>query len=134
MFLVFSFSHFSSTVSALFSPQVHVTLTSDRTRIMTALSKLQLSGQTDVLSGLQVALLALKHRQNKNQRQRVVVFVGSPIETETAPLVQLGKKLKKNNISVDIISFGEEAMNKEKLEAFIAAVNSGDSRYILWFL
>ena len=27
----------------------------------------------------QIAQLALKHRQNKNQRQRIVIFIGSPI-------------------------------------------------------
>ena len=32
----------------------------------------------------QVAQLALKHRQNKNQRQRIVIFVGSPIAADEA--------------------------------------------------
>lgn len=31
---------------------------------------------------VQVAQLALKHRQNKNQRQRIVLFTGSPITTD----------------------------------------------------
>lgn len=44
-------------------------------------------------------------------------------------LVKLGKKLKKNNIAVDIVNFGEEAENVEKLEAFIKAVNTSDERY-----
>ena len=36
-------------------------------------------------SVLVVALqLALKHRQSKNHRQRIVVFVGSPINAEEA--------------------------------------------------
>jgi len=73
--------------------------------------------------------LTLKHRQNKNQHQRIVLFVGSPIETETQKMVQFGKKLKKNNIAVDIVNFGEESHNTQKLEAFIQAVNSNDNRY-----
>lgn len=73
--------------------------------------------------------LALKHRQNKNQRQRIIVFVGSPLNVDEKTLVKIGKKLKKNNVAVDVINFGEEAENTPKLEAFIEAVNSGDNRY-----
>merc|ERR1712080_542870 len=54
----------------------------------------------------QVAQLALKHRQNKNQRQRIIVLVCSPVKDSQAALVKLGKKLKKNNVALDIVSFG----------------------------
>ena len=75
--------------------------------------------------------LALKHRQNKNQRQRVVVFVGSPLASITAAdLVKLGKKMKKNNVAVDVVSFGEDTENEEKLREFVESVNSSDNRYI----
>lgn len=72
--------------------------------------------------------LALKHRQNKNQKQRIIVFVGSPIEEDEKSLVKLGKKLKKNNVAVDIVNFGEEAENTTKLDAFVQAINSNDNR------
>lgn len=38
-----------------------------------------LDARLSAASPAQVAQLALKHRQDKNQRQRIVVFVGSPI-------------------------------------------------------
>lgn len=45
-------------------------------------------------------------------------------------LEKVGKKLKKNNVSVDVISFGDCAEeNKEKLEAFVAAVTKDDSSH-----
>ena len=45
------------------------------------------AGQTTALHAnrppcLQIAQLALKHRQNKNQRQRIVIFIGSPIQED----------------------------------------------------
>jgi 26S proteasome regulatory subunit N10 len=80
---------------------------------------------------VQVAQLALKHRQNKNQRQRIIAFVGSPLEDDSKELVKLGKKLKKNNVAIDVVNFGETAENQEKLEAFIAAVNSNDNSNLL---
>jgi hypothetical protein len=75
-----------------------------------------------------VKKLVLKHRQNKNQRQRIIIFVGSPVDDDEKTLVKLGKKLKKNNVAVDIINFGQEQENEAKLQAFIDAVNSSDNR------
>jgi len=45
--------------------------------------------------------------------------------------VRLGKRLKKNNIAVDIVNFGEEAENTEKLEAFTLAVNSNENSHLV---
>jgi hypothetical protein len=39
---------------------------------------------------------------------RIVAFVGSPVETEEKELVKLAKRLKKEKVNVDIVSFGEE--------------------------
>ena len=38
-----------------------------------------MEGEADLSSSVLIAQLALKHRQNKNQRQRIVLFVGSPV-------------------------------------------------------
>jgi hypothetical protein len=74
---------------------------------------------------LWVRQLALKHRQNKNQKQRIVLFVGSPLEEDERTLVRLGKKLKKNSVAVDVVNFGEQEENAARLDAFLAAVDSG---------
>jgi hypothetical protein len=49
-----------------------------------------------------------------------------------AVLEKVGKKLKKNNVSVDVVAFGDCAeANREKLEAFVAAVNKdSNSNYV----
>lgn len=52
--------------------------------------------------------LALKHRQGKNHKMRIVVFVGSPICADERDLVKLAKRLKKEKVNVDLVSFGEE--------------------------
>ncbi|CAB4445713.1 unnamed protein product [Rhizophagus irregularis] len=112
-------------------PEVLVTLTSDIGKILTALHNIKIGGKANLTTGIQVAQLALKHRQNKNQRQRIIVFVGSPIEADEKTLVKLAKKMKKNSVAVDIINFGEEAENTAKLEAFISAVNNSDNSHLV---
>ena len=52
--------------------------------------------------------LALKHRQNKNHKTRIVVFVGSALDVDESTLVKVAKKLKKEKVNVDIVSFGED--------------------------
>lgn len=111
--------------------EVLVTLTQDLGKILSSLASLKIGGEIDFSAALQVAQLVLKHRQNKNQHQRIVSFVGSPIKETGEDLVKLGKKLKKNNIAVDIVNFGEEQENVEKLESFIKAVNTGDESHLI---
>jgi len=113
------------------SPAVLVTLTSDLGKILSASHNLKLGGSLNFVAGIQVAQLTLKHRQNKNQHQRIIFFVGSPITTDTEALVRLAKRLKKNSVAIDIINFGEEATNTEKLETFLSAVNNNDNSHLL---
>lgn len=52
----------------------------------------------------------MKHRQGKNHKMRIVVFIGSPVGVDEKELVKLAKRLKKEKVSVDIVSFGEEVI------------------------
>lgn len=108
-------------------PQVLVTLTNDQGKIMNALHGIRMEGAYDVISSVQVAQLVLKHRQNKNQKPRIVMFIGSPVKDEQPQLVKTGKKLRKNNIAVDVVNFGEVKDNTDKLQAFVDSVNNKDN-------
>ncbi|KAL4446273.1 hypothetical protein ABPG77_003080 [Micractinium sp. CCAP 211/92] len=113
------------------TPQVLVTPTPELGKVLNAMQQMRIEGDVNLATAVQIAQLALKHRQNKNQRQRVVIFIGSPISEEKDALVKIAKKLKKNNVAVDIVSFGCEEENGEKLEAFHAAVNSNDNSHLV---
>jgi 26S proteasome regulatory subunit N10 len=75
--------------------------------------------------------LALKHRQNKAQKQRIIVFSCSPLEEDEKSLIKLSKRMKKTGISIDIIAFGElgEETTK-KLEAFSENCQSAEGSYL----
>lgn len=57
---------------------------------------------------------------------RIVVFVGSPVTAEESDVVKLAKKLRKEKVMVDIISFGDHQGNNEILTAFINTMNGKD--------
>lgn len=112
--------------------RVLVTPTSDLGKILACMHGLEIGGEMNLAAGIQVAQLALKHRQNKKQQQRIIVFAGSPVKFDKKVLEMIGRKLKKNSVALDVVNFGEEDEGKnEKLEALVAAVNNNDSSHIV---
>ncbi|XP_075965011.1 26S proteasome non-ATPase regulatory subunit 4-like [Anarhichas minor] len=103
--------------------EVLTTLTPDTGRILSKLHAVQPIGNICFCTGIRVAHLALKHRQGKNHKMRIIAFVGSPVEDNEKELVKMAKRLKKEKVNVDIINFGEEEMNTEKLTVFINTLN-----------
>ena len=118
----------SSSSSRRNSPELLVTPTNDLGKLLSALNKARLGGVADFQTALQIAQLALKNRENKNLKQRIVAFVGSPLEESHEAMVRLGKRLRKNGVVVDVITIGEEGMaNDGKLEAMVEAAGATDS-------
>ncbi|KAJ9126540.1 hypothetical protein QFC24_001568 [Naganishia onofrii] len=132
------------------SPMVLATLTQDFGKVLSSTKNCYIGGSADLITALNVAQLALKHRENKNQRQRIVAFVASPITAGQSAssssssssstgaaaleeqLVRLGKKMKKNNVAIDIILFGDEGMeNEQVMGKFVEACQSGDNCHIV---
>ncbi|XP_040021597.1 26S proteasome non-ATPase regulatory subunit 4 [Gasterosteus aculeatus] len=103
--------------------EVLTTLTPDTGRILSKLHLVQPRGNISFCTGIRVAHLALKHRQGKNHKMRIIAFVGSPVEDNEKELVKMAKRLKKEKVNVDVINFGEEEMNTEKLTTFINTLN-----------
>lgn len=112
-------------------PQVLSTLTTDFGKILSGAHETKISGENHFSSGIQVAALALKHRQNKVQSQRIIIFVGSPVTESEKDLEKLAKKMKKNNVAIDIINFGEESVNTSKLEKFNSIINNHDNSHLV---
>lgn len=112
-------------------PEVLSTFTSDFGSILAGLHRTKIHGTSHLSSSIQVAGLALKHRSEKSQRQRIIVFSCSPIEEDEKTLVKLAKKMKKNNVSIDVVAFGDlESDQTKKLEAFVDNVSSGDGSFL----
>uniref|UniRef100_A0A2I3GU66 VWFA domain-containing protein n=1 Tax=Nomascus leucogenys TaxID=61853 RepID=A0A2I3GU66_NOMLE len=101
--------------------EVLTTLTPDTGRILSKLHTVQPKGKSTFCTGISVAHLALKRRQDKNDKIRIIAFVGNPVEDNEKDLVKLEEK-----VNVDIINFGEEEVNTEKLTAFVNTLNGKD--------
>ena len=130
-------------------PEVLTTLTTDLSKILNGLHRTKIHGHAHLATGIQIAgvmtlcpivllrrandshQLALKHRQNNSQRQRIIVFTCSPIREDERQLVTLAKKMKKNTVSIDFVAFGDLAADDtKKLEAFNESVKGGESSHL----
>lgn len=133
-------SHPESTVGVSAGTELLVSPTEDVGKILHALHGLKISPQpssvsaspsagkvgttSDVAAAIQVASLALKHRRNKNGAQRIVLFVGSPLDgLDGRALAKAGRQLKKNNVSIDVVAMGELDANEGKLRELVDAAN-----------
>jgi 26S proteasome regulatory subunit N10 len=112
-------------------PEIYLTQTNDVGRLLSTIQKMPISGYVDLARAIKIAQLSLKHRQNKNQRQRIVVFVGSPIEgMEDRDMVKLGKQLRKNDVAIDVINFGHEE-NVPLLKVLVDNCNKGGNSHLI---
>ena len=139
-------------------PEVLTTLTTNPGKVLDGLHRTKIRGQSHFHTAIMIASvrlyphqaalyrhvtsyhtdsqlqLALKHRQNKSQRQRIVVLTCSPLEgpnESQSSLVKLAKRMKKNNVSIDVVAFGD--LNDDttsKLKAFNDAVNGGEGSHL----
>ncbi|KAJ7209094.1 hypothetical protein C8J57DRAFT_1402288 [Mycena rebaudengoi] len=122
-------------------PEVLVTHTKDIGQILQAIhaTSSKIGGDIDIPTALAIAQLALKHRSNKNLRQRIIVFVASPLDGAGADekgMVRLAKKLKKNNVAVDVVCYGDGIEEPQEdgrtvLRAFVDSASSGDNSHIV---
>lgn len=108
---------------ALADTRVLATLTTEIGRIISKLHGSKPSGNIDIIRGIKVANLALKHRQSKNHKPRIIMFIASPVVADHSELIKLGKRLKKEKVNIDIINFGEEEANSAILNELINAIN-----------
>ncbi len=102
-------------------------------KVLAAFAKVKISGSIDVATSIQIAQLALKHRKNKNGKQRIIIFVGGSIPESLEVLQKLGKQLKKNNVALDVISIGEADDNVLKLQELVNATNAGENRLVVHY-
>ncbi|CDR95063.1 26S PROTEASOME NON-ATPASE REGULATORY SUBUNIT 4 containing protein,putative [Babesia bigemina] len=127
--------HFENTVGIVcFAGRGSRLIAAPSNDLGTFLSGLQLVtpyGESEFIKGIQTAQLALKHRLNKSQQQRIICFFASPIKEDRTHYVMLGKLLKKNNVSIDIINLCNDVATEEKLAALHAAVNNNDTSHYL---
>jgi len=110
--------------------KVLVSPTDDMGKLLASLSESTLGGEADLGAGVQVAKLALQHRKGRGA-QRIIIFVGSPVENEEKELTKIAKQLKKNNVAIDIVSIGEFGVNEDKLKKLVETANNQDNSHLV---
>ena len=110
---------------------MHLTPSTDIGRMISIIHNIKIAREEiNLVNSLKIAQLVLKHRQNRNQQQRIIIFIGSPVVDSLDKLERVCKLMKKNNIGMDIINFGG-AGNTAPITRMIEKVdNQGNSHFL----
>jgi len=60
----------------------------------------------------------------------VIIFCGHPLEEEQSEFERLGKRLRQNNVGIDVINFANPD-NVPKLQALVDSANKNDNSHFL---
>jgi len=60
----------------------------------------------------------------------VIIFVGHPLKETEEEFEELGVRMKRNNVAIDVINFAHPE-NVPKLQALVKAANSNDNSHML---
>jgi len=97
----------------------------NRHRIISKLHEIAAKGDMRLIQSLKIARMALTNRRYRRCKCKIVVFVGSEVTgVKEAKLVKLAKQLRKENISVDVVSFGAAQVNEKLLKTFVDTLNN----------
>ena len=106
------------------------TPTNEASALYSLFGKVTIGGTISLARSLQIASLALKHRVNKNQKERIIVFISSEIKDAPEDLFVVAKNLRRNNTSVDIVNICSEN-NLRLLQQFFEIVNVGETSKLI---
>lgn len=67
---------------------------------------------------------------NKMQKSRIIVFVGHPLEQDISEFEELGIRLRRNAVNIDVINFANPE-NVAKLTALVNAANDSNQSHFL---
>eukprot|EP00770_Monocercomonoides_exilis_P001024 MONOS_1017.1-p1 / transcript=MONOS_1017.1 / gene=MONOS_1017 / organism=Monocercomonoides_exilis_PA203 / gene_product=26S proteasome nonATPase regulatory subunit putative / transcript_product=26S proteasome nonATPase regulatory subunit putative / location=Mono_scaffold00017:59135-61270(-) / protein_length=377 / sequence_SO=supercontig / SO=protein_coding / is_pseudo=false len=111
-----------------------VSLTHDAAYLMRTVEEFNIEDGPDFLRALEISLLVMKRRHSeKTPTNKIIAVVGHPLPETLNACERMGKKLKKNNVGIFVVSIGEIAANAEKLNALVNATNKEGNSALMEF-
>lgn len=84
--------------------QILTTPTNDSAQLFSQYSKVPIHDYLGLSRSIQIARLTMKHRVNKHQHERLVIFIASAIKENPEDLYVLARNLRRDNIAVDLVN------------------------------
>lgn len=110
--------------------QVLTTPCNNTQLIYSQYSKIKIDDFNSFARSVQIAQLSMKNRINKQQHERIVVFIASEIKDKEETLLKIARNLKRNNTTLNIINIRCQK-NQEILQKMIEVLeDEGESSLI----
>lgn len=103
---------------------IMASLTMNSMKLEESISKIKRGKLTHLVHGIRCGFLALHHCDPEVNTKRIIVFVGSEHDmTDTKISTQLAQHANKEDVSVDVVAFGDEVNCKDILEDFTSKIH-----------
>lgn len=103
---------------------VVASLTADQSKLFHAMDTIQPMGDINLSLGLKKALLALGKRKAGYPTCRIIAFVGSFYTLSDEDLGELADSANSENVSIDVVAFGDALIDSTSLENLVGLVSS----------
>ncbi len=89
-------------------PRIKQNLTTNWDNISQNLNTVEIKGKISFISGIRTAFSALKNKAKDNMKLRIILFVGSGVESNIQEFIYLAKHLREEKLKlvIQIVSFG----------------------------
>lgn len=84
--------------------QILTTPTNDSAQLFAQYSKIPIQDFLELSRSIQIARLTMKHRVNKHQHEKLVIFIASAIKENPEDLYVLARNLRRDSIAVDLVN------------------------------
>jgi len=111
------------------NPKVIVTPTTEIGKISTALQTIKADGECEIIRSIKIAQLVLKNRPNRNARQRIIVFLGSPALIDEKEFIKTMKQLKKNNVYFNLVLLSDYDRHMDLLNSAFDVLGSPENNF-----
>ena len=99
-------------------------LTTNDNKLERSIANIKRGGIMHLVHGIRCGFLALHHCDPEVRNKRMIVFIGSEHDmTDLKISSQLSQHANKEDVAVDIVTFGDEVNNKNILEDFISKIH-----------
>jgi hypothetical protein len=114
-------------------PRIKQNLTNNWNNVSQNLKNIEIKGKINFISGIRTAFSALKNKAKDNMKLRIILFVGSNVESDIQEFIDLAKHLREEKLKpvIQIVGFGiNNEANNSQLSTFILLLRNKDS--CLW--
>jgi 26S proteasome regulatory subunit N10 len=103
---------------------IQASLTTRQEKVSKAIAQIKRGGRAELEQGVRCAFLALRHRDPRLSKRRVIVLIGSQHTMTEESADKLAADANREGVAIDIVAFGDDVNDIEVLESLVSKIQA----------